>query len=120
MTAAHAPEPEPTLDAFGARLALIRWAQGWNIKEASLACRLPQASWREWELSHRAPRNIVEVAAAIAEATGYSDYWIMTGRPSTRENTPRPGGPGGVRGKLPRLDSNQEPTGYTLTLVRAA
>ena len=70
----------PTTDEFGARLALIRWAQGWNQKEASLACNLPAASWREWELSGRTPRNLVEVAEKIAARTGYSDYWIMTGK----------------------------------------
>lgn len=103
MTAAHAPEPEPTLEAFGARLALIRWAKGWNIKEAALACRLPQASWREWELSHRAPRNMVEVAQAIADATGYSDYWIMTGRQSGLPHPPA--------GQTPPDDGgNAEPT----------
>ena len=102
MTAAGAHEPAPTLDTFGARLAIIRWAKGWNQKEAALACRLPQASWREWELSDRKPRELVNVARAIAEATGYSEYWIMTGR--QLEPTPGPG-----REELPHLDSNQEP-----------
>jgi len=75
----EAPQP-PSLDSFGARLAIIRWAQRWNLKEAALACNLPQASWREWELFDRAPRNIVEVAGKIAARTGYDDYWIMTGK----------------------------------------
>lgn len=75
----QAPQP-PSLDSFGARLAIIRWAQRWNLKEAALACNLPQASWREWELFDRAPRNIVEVAGKIAARTGYDDYWIMTGK----------------------------------------
>lgn len=129
------PQAEnPSLDSFGARLAIIRWAMGWNFKEAGLACRLPQASWREWELAGRIPRNLVEIAAAISEATGFDDYWIMTGHdhkqgggpdgqplgpshdpngglPETTKN-PRPQGPGDKDGGLPRLDSNQEPFGY--------
>ena len=80
MTTQALPEQPPTLDSFGARLAIIRWAQGWNQKEAALACGLPAASWREWELENRAPRNLVEVATAIAARTGYSDYWVMTGK----------------------------------------
>lgn len=78
MTTARAYEPEPTLDSFGARLAIIRWSKGWNTKEAALACRVPEASWREWEAG-RSPRKLVEVARAISDSTGYSDYWIMTG-----------------------------------------
>ena len=89
----------PTMAAFGARLALIRWQHGWNQKEAALACQLPQGSWREWELSGRAPRNLVEVADKIAASTGIDPYWIMTGR------TPDGQGPN----ELPRLDSNQQP-----------
>ncbi len=82
MTTAHesqAPQLHPSLDTFGARLAIIRWAMRWNLKEAALACNVPQASWREWELFDRAPRNLVEVSAKIAARTGYDDYWIMTG-----------------------------------------
>lgn len=85
-TAPH--HPVPTTDEFGARLALIRWQMGWNQKEAALACRLPQGSWREWELSGRAPRNLVVVASKIAETTGIDDYWILTGK----SKTPDPSG----------------------------
>lgn len=81
MTTARAYEPEPTLDSFGARLAIIRWSKGWNVKEAALACRIPEANWREWE-GGRSPRNIVEKARLISEATGYSDYWLLTGNPT--------------------------------------
>lgn len=72
----------PDLAEFGARLALIRWQMSWNQKEAALACRLPAGSWREWELSGRAPRNLVQVAAKIHEATGVDEYWIITGKPT--------------------------------------
>ena len=75
----HPYQPVPTLDEFGARLALIRWHMHWNQKEAALATGLPHGSWREWELGGRAPRNLVEVARKISASTGYDDYWIMTG-----------------------------------------
>ena len=78
MTTEHVYDAEPTLDSFGARLAIIRWSKGWNTKEAALACRIPEANWREWEAG-RSPRRMVEIAQAISESTGYSDYWIMTG-----------------------------------------
>ena len=81
----------PTTAAFGARLALIRWQMGWNQKEAALACGLPHASWREWELSGRAPRNLVEVATKISRKTGISDYWVMTGK-VTADHDPNGGG----------------------------
>ena len=101
MTSARAYEAVPTLETFGARLAIIRWSKGWNIKEAALACRQPEASWREWE-SGRNPRKLVEIASAISEATGYSDYWIMTGR----EVDPAPGG-----GSVIHLTSGHARTG---------
>ncbi len=80
VQAQHPVTEPPSLDAFGARLAIIRWAMRWNIKEAALACNLAHASWREWELFDRTPRNLVDVAAKIASRTGYDDYWIMTGK----------------------------------------
>ena len=78
----------PTLDEFGARIALIRWQMRWNQKEAALATGLPPGSWREWEVTGRAPRNLVEVSRKISAATGIDDYWIMTGR----EGGPGPSG----------------------------
>ena len=70
----------PRDDTFGARLALVRQRFGWNLKEASLACGLPQNSWLEWESKGRVPRNLVEVAARISDITGADDYWLITGR----------------------------------------
>lgn len=49
-----------------------------------------------------------------ALASRVSLEWLQTGKTPVGD-----GGPAGGE-KLPRLDSNQEPTGYTLTLVRAA
>lgn len=96
----------PGDDEFGARLALVRWRMGWNAKEAALACDLPQNSWRGWEVAGHLPRNVVEVVAKISARTGVDEYWLLTGK-----KNPRQGGPDGGLG-LPRLDSNQQPSGY--------
>lgn len=100
----------PSDAEFGARLALVRHACKWNVKEAALACGLNAQSWRDWEIHGRSPRNVAEVAAQIAARTGVDDYWLMTGR-----KNPRQGGPGG--GGLPRLDSNQQPSGERIAQV---
>lgn len=78
-TASVQHQPAPTLETFGARLALIRWYMQWNQKEAALACGLPQNSWREWEQG-RSPRNLVQVAGKVHAATGIDEYWIIAGR----------------------------------------
>lgn len=108
----------PLGDSFAARLAMIRHEMGWNLKEAALACGFPPGSWREWELRGRDPRGLVEIAERIAERTGVDHYWLMTGRvsPGTPPD-PQPAPPtysrrGGARSKLPRVDSNHQPSGY--------
>lgn len=67
----HQVSEPPSLATFGARLAIIRWAMRWNLKEAALACNVPQGSWREWELFDRVPRNLVDVAGKISARTGW-------------------------------------------------
>ena len=81
----------PSTSSFGARLALIRWRMGWNMKEAALACGFSQQSWRGWELSGRDPRGFLDVARRISERTGVDEYWILTGK----EIAPHPNGPDG-------------------------
>ena len=90
----------PRTNSFGARLALIRWQMGWNMKEAALACGFSQQSWRGWELQGHDPRGFAEVAERIAERTGIDEYWILTGKE-------RPaGGPAGGPGESsPKTDS---------------
>ncbi|WP_354187842.1 helix-turn-helix transcriptional regulator [Arthrobacter sp. UYCu712] len=80
----------PRTNSFGARLALIRWQMGWNMKEAALACGFSQQSWRGWELQGHDPRGFAEVAERISERTGIDEYWILTGK----EQSAGPGGPG--------------------------
>lgn len=65
---------------FGARLALVRQRMGWgNVKEAADACGVPVESWRRWERDGRSPRDVVEVAAVISDATGCDYGWLLAG-----------------------------------------
>lgn len=86
----------PTVDTFGSRLALVRHRLGWNVKEAARECGVPAASWRSWEMDGGEPRNRVTIGKAIATRTGCDYLWLVHGPD---------------RGELPRLDSNQKPTG---------
>lgn len=83
----------PTLTTFGARLALIRWERGLNIKEAATACQIAPATWREWELNGKKPRDYMGVSRQISDRLGVDLHWLVFGP------------------VLPRLDSNQEPAG---------
>lgn len=82
----------PRTNTFGARLALIRWQMGWNMKEAALACGFSQQSWRGWELQGHDPRGFADVAERIAERTGVDEYWILTGKEPATPTDPDDGG----------------------------
>ncbi|ANA85435.1 immunity repressor [Gordonia phage Bowser] len=94
----------PAADSFGARLALVRQRMGWNAKEAALACGIAQASWREWEVRNRLPRQFEESAKKIAETTGCDLMWLMTGRPTPLNNPPGGGAQAGGESE----DSNRK------------
>jgi hypothetical protein len=71
----------PDTSTFAARLALVRWKMGWNLKEASLACNLSQNSWQNWE-EGASPRNYIENINRIVLATRVNKLWLMTGEGS--------------------------------------
>lgn len=86
MTAVQG-EPRPsnleqgwTVDdgTFGARLALVRQRMQWNIKEAARECGVPAASWGTWEAGSL-PRRYTEICRLIADRTGASYLWLLTG-----------------------------------------
>jgi hypothetical protein len=84
----------PSDQFFGARLALVRQKMGWgNVKEAALACQLPQESWRSWERDNRQPRDFQSICEKIAARTGCDLFWLMTGRgySDQRSGPVRPG-----------------------------
>jgi transcriptional regulator with XRE-family HTH domain len=89
-TAQRSPGWRPDDSTFGARLALVRHACGWNAKEAALACGLPFQSWRNWEMNGRLPRDLIGTCHQIAEHTGVDVAWLAG---------------------LPRKDSNLQPAG---------
>lgn len=68
----------PDTDAFAARLALVRWHMGWNLKEASLACGLSVNAWSGWENGHQ-PRNFLAAIDAVVKRTGVDRMWLMFG-----------------------------------------
>ena len=72
----------PSLETFASRIAMVRHLEGWNVKNASLACGFPPANWRQWEKEGRLPRDVVSVARQIADRTGADAIWIMTGTAS--------------------------------------
>jgi len=98
----------PRTNSFGARLALIRWQMGWNMKEAALACGFSQQSWRGWELQGHDPRGFAEVAERIADRTGVDEYWILTGKESAGPSDPD----GGELHPKSKAVSNHEPLDY--------
>lgn len=96
----------PRTSSFGARLALIRWQMGWNMKEAALACGFSQQSWRGWEVGGHDPRGFSDVAERIADRTGIDEFWILTGK----DPDPQPGGPD--EGKKADSVSESKPLDY--------
>ncbi len=108
-----APDTTPWIpddQTLGARLALVRQRFGWNMKEAALACAIPQNSWREWELRERVPRDYPGMMQKIAGRTGVDLLWLMTGRQPGPGDDGAPASAGQGSGGLPRLDSNQQPS----------
>jgi transcriptional regulator with XRE-family HTH domain len=67
----------PTVDTFGARLALLRHHMGWNAAEAARECGIPVATWRDWETRGQLPRNIRQAALQINAATGAHLVWLQ-------------------------------------------
>lgn len=67
-------------DTFGARLALIRQAKGWNVRQAAEAGGVPEQRWHDWEAG-RSPRGMDRVARQIAERVGVDYVWLLAGGP---------------------------------------
>ena len=75
----------PTLDTFGARLALIRWEYGrLNIKEAAVVCGVAPASWRDWELNGAMPRDYLATCKQISDKLGVNLEWLVFGPESSQ------------------------------------
>lgn len=68
----------PDLESFAARMALVRHAMGWNLKEAAVKCGLAVNAWARYEEGMR-PRDLVNVVEKIATATGVHRSWLAFG-----------------------------------------
>lgn len=75
----------PDVSTFGARLALVRWRMGWNMKEAERECNITQNAWSKWE-DGALPRNYVEIVNRVVLRTGVDKMWLMTGEGSPEPN----------------------------------
>lgn len=103
-------------DSFAHRLLLVRAQSGHlTVKDAAEKCGLNAAAWAKWELRGSLPRDIVDVANAIADGLGIDRDWLLHGGPLTRSERvrrqrvtygPRPSRPGVRRPR--RLDRNRE------------
>lgn len=73
----HDEEPwTPTDETLGARLAMVRWRMGWNVKEAADACGFNNQSWHNWEHGGH-PRDYIAVCQKIAAESGCSMRWLV-------------------------------------------
>jgi excisionase family DNA binding protein len=77
MTTAVSRGWVPDGQTFGARLALVRYTMGWNLKEAALACGFSATTWRGWELSGHVPRDFMDKAHGIARTAGCDVQWLI-------------------------------------------
>jgi hypothetical protein len=98
---------------FGARLALVRQRMGWgNLKQAAVACGVPAESWRRWERDGRSPRDILEIAAIIADRTGCDYGWLLAGgRLTTYAATRAATGPE-ANSRIPKSAERTRPPGH--------
>lgn len=85
----------PDVSTFGARLALVRWRMGWNVREAERECNLSQNTWGNWE-EGALPRDLNSVVNRIVLRTQVAKMWLLTG-----EGSPEPGNtPNGTVGSV--------------------
>lgn len=80
-TSELAPNWIPDVSTFGARLALVRWRMGWNLREAERECNITQNLWGGWEAG-KEPRGFIETVNRITLRTGVNRVWLMTGEGS--------------------------------------
>ncbi len=78
-------------DTFGHRLMLARADSGnLTIQEAAEKCGLLSQSWSNWERG-RIPRDILDVAEAVAEGLSVDRDWLLFGGPLAKAPKSRTG-----------------------------
>ena len=79
--------PDPSR-SFGQRLALVRQHMAWNVTTAAEESGVDAESWRHWEQYGRTPQRYDQVCRDIADASGCSLVWLMSGyNPHTTQNS---------------------------------
>jgi len=69
------------VDSFGNRLMLVRAHLGHlTVKDAAERCGLNYGSWSNWEHG-KLPRDILDVAEAVAEGLSIDRDWLLHGGP---------------------------------------
>ena len=96
----------------GDRLRKARQMTGLTTRDFAEHVGVSQKTITDAENDKRATRKLLLNAWALA--TGVPVGWLETGE------APTPGSPTSGPGLLPRLDSNQQPSGYTYPVLRAA
>jgi transcriptional regulator with XRE-family HTH domain len=92
---------------FADRLRKARSRTGLSQKKFAAVLQVNDSAYSQWEADNNKPRDIVAVANRIAMLTGISSAWLLGAAESP---TGDPDGPNGGA-TLPRLDSNQKPSG---------
>ncbi len=70
------------VDTFAHRLLLVRAERGITLREAAEKCGLNYGSWNTWEHGVL-PRDILDVAEAVAEGLNVDRDWLLHGGPLT-------------------------------------
>jgi len=96
-------------DTFAHRLLLARAESSLTIDDAAKRCGLGAQNWSNWEHG-RVPRDIIDVADAVADGLNVDRDWLLHGGPLTAPVRParrvrltyprrslRPGGRGAER-----------------------
>lgn len=69
-------------DTFAHRLLLARADSSLTIDDAAKRCGLGAQNWSNWEHG-RVPRDILDVAEAVAEGLNVDRDWLLHGGPLT-------------------------------------
>lgn len=75
-------------ESFGARLLLLRHAQGLTVEAAARACDIPHPTWSTWEHGAK-PRDILDVVQRIVCAFDVDRDWLLWGSTVTPCTKPR-------------------------------
>lgn len=103
----------PVIPEFGARLAHIRWAMGWNQKRAAVECGISQSTWARYEAA--GGPDLYGIAEKVSARTGWPMGWLLDVKDFDR--APQQRNRGGGQVWAPR-DSNPDTTDSIMRSAR--